>query len=156
MKIIFAGLLAAVSILGMQVSPALAAPVNDNFAKATVISGSLLREGAPGTTKNATKEPGEPEHAGFPGGSSVWFKWTAAKSGPVELDTCSAEFDTLLAVYTGTELASLTPVASNDNGAGECSPGSQVSFEAVTLTTYRIAVDGKEGAQGFFNLHLTP
>jgi hypothetical protein len=128
-------------------------PSNDNFASATSIPESIKI-----TPSNwlATKELGEPEHAGNPGGASVWYFWTAPESGSVELDTCGAESDTLLAVYLGTELPSLSPVVSNDNGPGECAPGSAVSFEAVASTTYKIAVDGAGGAEGWFNIHLTP
>jgi hypothetical protein len=128
-------------------------PSNDNFAAATSLPG-----GEKTTPSNwlATKEIGEPEHAGNPGGASVWYHWTAPESGPVELDTCGAEPDTLLAVYLGTELPSLSPVVSNDNRPGECAPGSAVSFEAVASTTYMIAVDGAGGSEGWFNLNLTP
>lgn len=147
-EVAFVGLLAAVMVFGLQVTAAHAALANDNFANATKISGSLLREGAPGTTKNATKEAGEPEHAGNAGGASVWFRWTAPGSGPVELDTCGTSTDTLLAVYTGTEVSSLTPVASNDNGAGECAPSSELSFEAVENTAYKIASTGQAAMKG--------
>ncbi len=128
-------------------------PSNDDFAKAT-----SLPSGGKTTPSNwlATKELGEPEHAGNPGGASVWYRWTAPESGSVEVDTCGAESDTLLAVYLGTELPSLSPVVSNDNGPGECAPGSAVSFEAVASTAYKIAVDGAGGAEGWFNIHLTP
>jgi hypothetical protein len=102
----------------------------------------------------ATEQAGEPEHAGESGGSSVWFKWTAPRTGPVSVDTCEGDFDSLLAVYTGATLAGLTPVASNDDGPGNCAPGSSLSFEAVANTTYRIAVDGKGGAQGTLELHF--
>lgn len=128
-------------------------PSNDAFAKAT-----SLPSGGKATPSNwlATKEIGEPEHAGNLGGASIWYHWAPSESGPVELDTCGAEFDTLLAVYLGTELPSLSPVVSNDNGPGECAPGSAVSFEAVASTSYKIAVDGAGGAEGWFNIHLTP
>src|SRR5262249_9405182 len=31
--------------------------------------------------RGATKQPGEPNPAGKPGGSSVWYKWTATDTG---------------------------------------------------------------------------
>src|SRR5688572_20662531 len=77
-----------------------AAAGNDRFADAQVISGSI------GTTTDsnngASKEPGEPNHAGEPGGSSIWFRWTAPASGRFSFNTVGSSFDTLLAVYTGT------------------------------------------------------
>jgi hypothetical protein len=54
-------------------------------------------------------------HAGDAGGRSVWWSWTAARGGVVSFDTCGAEFDTLLAVYTGDRVDALTKVASNDD-----------------------------------------
>ena len=52
----------------------------------------------------ATKQAGEPDHAGAPGGQSVWFSWTPPQRR-VLLSTCTHESaedpDTLLAVYTG-------------------------------------------------------
>ena len=60
-------------------------PPNDNFANALVLagnSGSLT-----GTNRDATKEPGEPNHAGGPGGASIWYRWTAPNSGQVTFDT---------------------------------------------------------------------
>ncbi len=75
-------------------------PANDNFADAEELSGLLPLTQA-GSNVDATKEPGEPDHAGGAGGSSVWYRWTAAASGPVTIDTCASDFDTLLGVYTG-------------------------------------------------------
>jgi len=62
-----------------------AAPHNDDFSNPQRLSGSrisLLASNAGGT-----KEPGEPDHLGNPGGSSVWYSWTAPASGRVTLST---------------------------------------------------------------------
>jgi hypothetical protein len=103
----------------------------------------------------ATKESGETNHAGNVGGKSVWWTWTAPASAPVTISTCGSTFDTLLGVYTGFALNSLTPVASNDNSlcSGVSSLQSQVTFSAVAGTAYQIAVDGFNGASG--NMTLT-
>jgi Divergent InlB B-repeat domain len=127
--------------------------VNDDFGKAQPLGGSLPTQ-SEGSNRFAAKQSGEPDHAGDAGGSSVWFKWTAPRSGTVSVDTCDSDFDTLLAVYRGATLATLDPVQSNDNGGGSCAPGSDLSFEAVANTTYRIALDGKGGEQGTFGLYL--
>jgi hypothetical protein len=138
-------------------------PSNDDFAAATSVGGSLPQS-VFGSTKVADKEPGEPNHAGDPGGHSVWYSWTPSSSGPVDISTCSSffggSFDTALAVYTGSSLGSLTPVASNDDGSGQnafpqCSfADSEVEFAATAATTYRIAVDGASGSTGNFTLRL--
>ncbi len=95
---------------------------------------------------NATSEPGEPMHAGIPGGKSVWFTWTPLLSGVATFDTFGSSFDTLLAVYTGNNLTNLTEVASSDDGDGYYR--SRVVFNAVGGTTYSIAIDGAYGASG--------
>ena len=127
-------------------------PPNDNFAAAQVLSGSLPVD-VTGSTVDASSEPFEPNHAGKVGGRSVWYAWSAASAGLVEVETCGSGIDTLLAVYTGATASSLTPVASNDNST-RCanSNHSLVSFVASEATTYRIAIDGLSGAAGTVRL----
>jgi len=127
---------------------------NDDFAKAQPLGAALPAQWGFSSNRFADKEPGEPDHAGNAGGPSVWFKWTAPSSGTVSVDTCDSSFDTLLAVYTGSAVGALTPVASNDDGSGRCAPQSKLTFEAVANTVYRIAIDGKGGAQGPLWLHI--
>jgi hypothetical protein len=127
-----------------------APPLNDNFANAEALPGSF--SSVPGITVNATKEPGEPNHAGNPGGHSVWYQWTALDTKAVTIDTLGSSFNTLLAVYTGSSLSGLSVVAGND----DIGPGilqSRVTFSATAGTVYQIAVDGFNGAAG--NLILT-
>jgi hypothetical protein len=138
---------------GLATSPAwAAAPGNDNFADAQVLSGPLPIT-TTGTNVDATKEPGEPDHAGNPGGGSVWYTWTATNSSSVTFDTCESDFDTLLAVYTGDSIGSLTLEADNDDGCGFLQ--SSVSFSAKRGTTYRIAADGYDGERGPFRLTVS-
>lgn len=125
------------------------AVANDNFANATSISGTS--GSATGSNVGATKETGEPNHAGNAGGASVWYTWTAPKGGTYTVDTFGSSFDTLLAIYTGGSVSSLTQVAANDDaGTGVTS---SVSFVATAGTVYRIAVDGHDGQTGSLNLH---
>jgi hypothetical protein len=68
--------------LGLQFTPA---PVNDDFENRVKLSGSRLSTAA--SNAGATKQSGEPNHLGNPGGSSVWYSWTAPASGRVTLST---------------------------------------------------------------------
>jgi hypothetical protein len=120
-------------------------PVNDNFSNAIVVSGPS--GSANGATFNGTKEPSEPNHAGNPGGSSIWYQWTAGFSGPVTFNSLGSTFDTVMAVYTGSTLPSLTQVAANDDATPSVVQ-SQVIFTASAGTIYRIAIDGYYGASG--------
>jgi hypothetical protein len=131
-------------------------PVNDNFTNASVISvGTYSLTGA--TNSGATWEPGEPAHAGVPGGKSVWWRWTAPTTARYQLDTSGSTLDTLLAVYTGTALTNLSLVASNDN-AGPGIFSSLLTFNATAGMNYFFAVDGWQGRSegSLFNLHLNP
>lgn len=134
--IVWAGA-ACASLLVLAGSPAEAQPANDDFANAEVIvgvPGSVI-----GSNVGATSEVGEPRHAGLAGGASIWYRWTAPSSCLIVFDTLGSDYDTVLAVYTGTNVDSLTLVASNDDTIGLLS---RVVFPTVAGTEYRIAVDG--------------
>ena len=69
------------------------------------------------------------------------------------LDTHGSTFDTLLAVYTGNSVSSLSPVVSDDD-TSVADLTSSVSFGAKAGVTYRIAVDGYFGAEGPITLNM--
>jgi sugar lactone lactonase YvrE len=106
-----------------------------------------------GSTVNATKEAGEPNHAGSPGGKSIWWTWTAPRHGKVVVDTIGSSFSTLLGIYSGTDLGGISTLAGNEYG-GRYVRGSKVTFDAVAGSTYHIAVDGSNGGSGCVVLHL--
>ncbi|MBM4382229.1 MAG: matrixin family metalloprotease [Deltaproteobacteria bacterium] len=128
------------------------APSNDAFASRITLTGQNTSTSA--NNASATKESGEPLHAGQPGGVSLWWSWTAPVTGDVVIDTAGSVFDTLLGVYTGTDIAALTHVASNDD-VDLSSLQSAVSFRANAGTTYAIAVDGWNGANGALSLQIS-
>jgi photosystem II stability/assembly factor-like uncharacterized protein len=128
-----------------------APPVNDNFSAAQLLSGPSGTLGASNTA--ATKETGEPDHAGDFGGRSIWFKWVATASGLATFDTFGSDFDTLLAVYSGSSLPGLVSLGSNDDAAGGLQ--SSVTFSATAGATYWIAVDGYGGDAGSIDLNWT-
>ena len=99
-----------------------------------------------------TTEPGEPLHASVIGGASRWFKLTAAQSGTFEIDTIGSDIDTVLAVYTGSDFATLNVIASDNNSAPD-GIRSRVRFAAQSGTDYLVALDGVNGAQGNIQLN---
>jgi hypothetical protein len=125
-----------------------AAPGNDAFAVAQLMTGALPIT-ASGTNMEATKEAGEPDHAGSLGGVSVWFTWTPTESSRVVIETCGSGFDTLLGVYTGATVGALSVVAGNDDS---CLRQSSVAIAVTAGTALRIAVDGFDGEQGAITL----
>jgi len=77
--------------------------------------------------------------------NDLWFSWTANCTADMLLTTCNqADYDTRLAVYSSTvcpvDLASV--VACNDDGAGCANFTSELTFSAVSGTTYLIQVGG--------------
>jgi hypothetical protein len=148
-------LLVAAVLLTFPTAALAAAPANDDFAAATDLSGFDPAAGEiRGTNVAATKEVGEPDHAGNPGGHSVWYAWTAPADDSVpnvSFTTGFTELDTLLAVYTGADVGALTEVVSNDDSPG-LGTGSAVSFATTPGTVYRVAVDGFGGKVGGFFL----
>jgi Ca2+-binding RTX toxin-like protein len=115
-------------------------PANDDFANAVSLISKFGHAQVSGTNMFAGWEPGEPLHAGFPGVHSVWWRWSPPGVGIATVYTCgSSDFDTVLAVYTGTSVDKLTEVASNDDYCGLLS---RVRFDTRAGADYRIAVDG--------------
>ena len=97
----------------LPAAPAAAAPANDNFASATTMTQwySTFQ-----STAGATVEASEPlPSCTSSAGATVWFKYTPSSSGTVVADTLGSDYDTVLAVYTGASLATLTQVACSDD-----------------------------------------
>jgi subtilisin family serine protease len=125
-----------------------ASPANDQFANGMPLpgaSGSII-----GTNNLATGETGEPVHAGTAQPlESVWYTWQAPSAGVLELNTFGSDFDTTLAVYSGSSVSSLTRIASNDDSNGR---QSRVTFAVTAGALYQIAVDGFGSETGTISL----
>lgn len=114
--------------------PGAAQPANDNFPGETLVgdSGSIQ-----GTTIDATREAGEPYHDGT-STPSVWYTWTAPATGGVEFSTCqAASFVTVLAIYSGSGLGSLTTLGSSSY---DCGSGSRLAIPVTAGSTYHIVI----------------
>ena len=121
-------------------------PPNDDFAQAFVLSGDST--GGHAYNMTATKETGEPNHAGNVGGSSLWWIWTAPNSGTASLIVEGEGITVLAAVYTGDAVDNLTQVAA---GAGTVTTS---QFPVTAGTVYAIALDGANGQQGYMDFSL--
>ncbi len=98
----------------------------------------------------ATREPGERNHAGQPGGASVWYLYRPPATGIATFETVGSTFDTLLAVYRQNAAGNLDEIAGDDDRGGFFR--SMVQFNAFAEQTYLIVVDGFAGRQGQFLL----
>ncbi len=129
-------------------------PPNDEFVNAQRITEAIAS--IPFNSRCASRELGEPMHANEPGMASIWYQWTAPSTGTLTMDTAGSGFDTLLAVYVGTDLTNLILVASNDDADWRVT--SRVTFDVTPGTRYMAAVDSYEGEgrEGVFNLRFKP
>lgn len=129
-------------------------PANDAFASPVTLTGPSTKVTT--TNLHCSREPGEPTILGFSGGNSLWYQWTAPRAGRFQVAVTSNDFDPILAVYTGSSLASLTTVSASDNtGTDNAQTAALCTINATAGTTYRITVDSKTAsAVGQFTLTL--
>jgi hypothetical protein len=123
-------------------------PLVNQFTDQVTVS-DVSRTGMNNNT-GANREVGEPNHANKRGGKSMWITWLAPASGIATFNTIGSTFDTVLGVYTGDAVDALTEVASDDDSGGFYR--SEVRFNAVANTAYRIAVDGVGNGSGIIIL----
>ena len=119
-----------------------AVPGNDSFSNALLLQGGTFLEAY--SNEEASVEPGEPAATGA---STVWFKW-AAWNDSVTISTLGSNFSTMLGLYAGTSLGTLTavtpaPEATNFSGLPAPFNGAhQLTFPTVPSQMYYIAVGG--------------
>jgi len=125
----------------------------DDFAARIPLVGTDVT--TTGSTVGFSRETGEPGDLVVPdpGSPTAWWSWTAPCSGSATqptsfIDTNGSNFDTVLAVFTGTSLGGLTRLDSDDNsGMGNQSRVPSSEFPPTTLnivagTEYQVRVRG--------------
>jgi hypothetical protein len=123
----------------------LANPIADNFANAGILTSPLSLAGV--DTTSWTTEGSEP------GGlfNTGWAQYTPASSARFSFDTIGSNYDTVINVYTGASLGSLTLVGSDDDSGG--SGTSLLQLNLTSGTTYYVQVGAKAAGGGslYFN-----
>ncbi|HKX60498.1 MAG TPA: Ig-like domain-containing protein, partial [Verrucomicrobiae bacterium] len=115
-------------------------PANDSFAGRRVTTG--LGPIFIVDTFAATSEPGEPAHGDLVQSHSVWFEWTAPQKGTVRLINSGHNYGMAIAVYVGSSLSNLVPVAVIPTSKQD------VWFNVSAGQAYAIAVgDRREGVR---------
>ena len=114
-------------------------PANDDFANATVISGSTGTAGDVDLL-GASGQVGEPVLDGDSDGASVWYRWTAPVSDTFTFAVSSTdpEADTLVGALRGSQLGDLTILRSSRAPDG---PPSEITFSAIEGRAYYLMVD---------------
>jgi hypothetical protein len=128
------------AVLGLMILAGLAGSICCVSAQGTFGNPIVISGGWGNITQDNTgftSSPGEPSIAGIAPNAPVWFQWTATQDGEVEFDTVgsvaqevyytfdnnnnlilvtnSYQLDTVLGVYTGTNLTSLNQISVNDD-----------------------------------------
>ena len=132
--------LTAAAAFLVSATPALASPPpNDAFGDALIVK--VGREYS-GSTVDATAELGEPRHGPSSGPShSVWFRYRAAHTTRMTVDTGGSSYDTVLAAYTGSNLSHLHLITRDDDSSPSGNLGSTIRFLARRGTTYWFVID---------------
>jgi hypothetical protein len=112
----------------------LPSPPNDNYAQATPIDGGLPYTGY-GSNVGASQEDVDRRAAG----KSVWWSWTAPRSGAVVVDTTGSTFDTVIAVFQDSETGPIFLESDDQSGGYETS---RLEFETTAGVSYHFEVDG--------------
>lgn len=145
------GSLSGPGVLTFRLGAAASTPANDNIAGIATLAGSDHGT-VPANTGMATSEATDPANvATDPPQSTIWFSWTAPRSGTVRWSTSApspARPDTSISVFPATgATTTATALASNDDR----SPGSvqsRVALAATSGVTYRILVGAKRNLNG--------
>ena len=133
----------AAALLSLTFREAAAAPSNDSFSSPATASPLPYLTTVDTTT--ATMQTGEP-HPCSTVAKTVWYRFTAPASGKYIINTYNSSFDTVLAVYTGSSLTSLSTVACVDDTSS--STRARVELTASAGVAYMIQAGGYNGAGG--------
>jgi outer membrane protein assembly factor BamB/subtilisin family serine protease len=124
-------------------------PSNDSLSAAVVLSEDSPK--GSGSNLLAGRETGEPSFGVNVNGATVWYRWTAPRSGFFHFIAKATNFEPKVKVYTGTSVSALTVVASSGSGADD-----SFGFDAIAGITYHIGIDGLSGRNGSFDYLLSP
>lgn len=119
--------------------PPVAAPSNDAFEDAVVIPGLPFNSSMDirGATLNIVTDKHSSRCNLYRGGKSVWYQFQPDSDTSVIFDTFTSDYDTYIAIWTGT-FDNLTEVACNDDA--KRTKQSQVGLRMNAGTTYYIQV----------------
>jgi len=126
-------------------------PSNDDFALAAAIRSLPFTNDV--NTLEASSEPSEPSPCGDIA-NTVWYTFTPPSEFRIQADTVGSNYDTVLAVYTGTSLVDLINVDCNDDFPGGPLQ-SFIEFRATAGVTYLFQVGGFRGSKGDLTFHVT-
>ena len=135
----------AIALLDSTENAQAAPPPNDNFENRTVGAGNYLRDAT--SNVEATTQSGEPTP---PCVSSIsktaWYQFTPSVTGQYRLSTEGSGFDSVIGVYTGSSLTTLTNIDCADQGGAGLT--SVILRQLVAGVSYKIQVARKGAGLG--------
>jgi hypothetical protein len=114
-----------------------AAPANDAFGAAMALS---LPGRTSGNSEHATAQLDEPRACGMED-ATVWFAVTPDRAGNLFVSSAGSDFDTVLAIYTGSTFEDLARITCNDDASFDTKT-SELRVPASAGTTYLIQLSG--------------
>ncbi len=127
----------AVLFAVLPATAAMAQPDNDDFGSATSVNDLPFEDTV--DVSEATVEPDEPTEVCVPMTSTVWYGVTLQTATDVTVDTAGSDYDTVLAVWTGSEFADFDLVdCVDDTFTGSLQAA--VTFSADAGVTYWVQV----------------
>lgn len=136
-----------------------AAAYDDLLSAGVIIPSTVATRTVTASSVHATVEPREPlplMTPGFTDQRTLWWRFRAPITGTWTIDTKGSDFDTVLAVYTGTSYANLERIGFNDQAGGSDNT-SRYRLAAKAGTTYLVQVKGWQAPDaGTVRLRLTP
>ena len=123
----------------------------DDCENARMLTDGSYADTTDGATNDGTASCGTSNSS-----PDVWYKYRAAATGTLELDTCGSSYDTVLSIHTDCPGSPANEVDCNDNDDA-CGGGSLQSYLAVPVTvgeTYIIRLSGYDGDYGDFVLNI--
>jgi hypothetical protein len=124
-------------------------PANDTCGNAIAITTANYTATRSTVGATSTGDPVPTCVAGMEAG--VWYAFTPPTNGQLVVDTIGSDYDTGLAVYTGT-CGTLTEVGCDDDSDGNLT--SKVTLSVAAGTTYYILAGGSQGDTGNLTFHL--
>jgi hypothetical protein len=134
------------------------APINDNFAGATLVTGAGFTANV--DTTGATTQAHEPVQlslvSDYTLNDSVWLKWKAPANGRITLDTDgSGILDTAIAIFSGSTMATAHRLIWNDQGGVSGDFARIVGFAVAKGVTYHFQLGDADGGPGNIFVSLT-
>jgi hypothetical protein len=133
--------------LQLDITPPPPPPANDDFAAARTVTGVPFSDTVEVT--GATLETGEPvsscRETAAPSGT-VWYAFTPTKTTTVEINR-TADFESILAVYTGSSLSTLTETT--------CALSGTLSLRLMARQTYHLQIGTFFDQTGTLQLDIT-